>query len=172
MFDAGFWELLFIGLVALIVVGPERLPKLAAEAGRWFAKVRRFVQNARADMESEFNTRDLKDLMTQQEDELRRLRDMVHETRDDLDKEVRSEQDYMLRAMGDEDRKAAEERDARKGEGQEGHSAEEPAEEDDISRLSREYGDEFQRPDFSSEALTGKKPAVKNESDTTNDREK
>ena len=40
MFDIGFWELMLIGLVALVVVGPERLPKLAYTAGKWLSKGR------------------------------------------------------------------------------------------------------------------------------------
>ena len=39
MFDVGFWELAMIAVVALLVVGPERLPKLARTAGLWLGKV-------------------------------------------------------------------------------------------------------------------------------------
>ena len=37
MFDVGFWELVLIGGLALVILGPERLPKVAAELGRWMA---------------------------------------------------------------------------------------------------------------------------------------
>ena len=43
MFDLGFSELLVIGLVALVVIGPERLPKVARSAGQWLGKLNRYV---------------------------------------------------------------------------------------------------------------------------------
>src|SRR5690606_9821494 len=53
MLEVGFWELVMIGLVALIVVGPEKLPRLARTAGRWVAQARRMAANVRAEIESE-----------------------------------------------------------------------------------------------------------------------
>ncbi|HER19469.1 MAG TPA: twin-arginine translocase subunit TatB, partial [Chromatiales bacterium] len=53
MFDLSFWEIAIIAIVAVIIVGPERLPSLAYKAGQWVTKVRRFVSNAKAEMESE-----------------------------------------------------------------------------------------------------------------------
>ena len=43
MFDIGFWELAMLGVIALLVIGPERLPKAARVAGLWFGKIRGFV---------------------------------------------------------------------------------------------------------------------------------
>lgn len=51
MFDFGFSELLLTGVVMLIVLGPERLPKVAHQAGVWLGKIRRFSSN----MKAEFN---------------------------------------------------------------------------------------------------------------------
>ncbi len=50
MFELGFSELLLTGIVALVVLGPERLPKVARTAGQWLGKIRRFA----ADMKGEF----------------------------------------------------------------------------------------------------------------------
>lgn len=72
MFDIGFWELALIGVVALLVVGPERLPKLARTTGLWVRKVRRFVGGVRADIEEELRTEELKSLL----DEGRQLKDV------------------------------------------------------------------------------------------------
>ncbi len=47
MFDIGFWELSLLALVALLVVGPERLPKLARTAGLWLGKGRRLINSVR-----------------------------------------------------------------------------------------------------------------------------
>ncbi len=150
MFDAGFFEFLFIGVIALLVVGPERLPKLAAEAGRWFAKVRRYIANAKAEMESEFNTSELRGMLSEQQDEIRKLRGMVEDTREGVEKEVRSGEDYMLRALSEENRKVREEREERESQvPAEGESNE------DIERLAEEYGESFDRPDFGSSTLTG-----------------
>jgi len=62
MFDIGFWELVIIAIVALVIIGPERLPKFARDAGRFFAKVRNFIQNARRDLEKEFELDQVNDL--------------------------------------------------------------------------------------------------------------
>lgn len=53
MFDIGFWELAIIAIIALIVIGPERLPKFAHDAGRFIGKVRRFINNAKNELEKE-----------------------------------------------------------------------------------------------------------------------
>lgn len=55
MFDVGFWELIIIGIVALLVVGPEKLPGLARDAGKWLAATRRFVKKTRQDIEQELH---------------------------------------------------------------------------------------------------------------------
>lgn len=53
MFDIGFWELVVIAIVALLVLGPERLPEFAVNAGRWFGKLKRFINHTRRELESE-----------------------------------------------------------------------------------------------------------------------
>jgi sec-independent protein translocase protein TatB len=53
MFDIGFWELVLIAGVALLVVGPERLPELVRECGRWVRAARRFVTETRYQIERE-----------------------------------------------------------------------------------------------------------------------
>jgi sec-independent protein translocase protein TatB len=66
MFDVGFWELLFVGLVALLVVGPERLPKLARTVGLWVGKTRRFVSSVKADIDRELKAEELKQILEKQ----------------------------------------------------------------------------------------------------------
>lgn len=53
MFDIGFWELVTCALVALIVLGPERLPKAARIAGRLFAKLRKTIDDIKNDITAE-----------------------------------------------------------------------------------------------------------------------
>lgn len=53
MFDIGFWELVLIAIIGLLVVGPERLPGFAREAGRWIRKIRRLTGDARRELRRE-----------------------------------------------------------------------------------------------------------------------
>jgi sec-independent protein translocase protein TatB len=59
MFEIGFQELLLIFVIALVVLGPERLPKLAAQVGRWVGKARSMARQFREQLESEVNLDDL-----------------------------------------------------------------------------------------------------------------
>ena len=59
MFDIGFWEMAFIGVIALVVIGPERLPGVARTAGLWVGKARRMVADIKADVKKEMNEYDL-----------------------------------------------------------------------------------------------------------------
>jgi len=63
MFDVGFFELLLIGVVGLLVIGPERLPKVARTAGMWFGRARRFVSSVKQDIEQEMRTEELKKVL-------------------------------------------------------------------------------------------------------------
>ncbi len=53
MFDIGFWELAVIFVVALLVLGPDRLPAVARTGGRWASKARRTLAAFKADVERE-----------------------------------------------------------------------------------------------------------------------
>jgi sec-independent protein translocase protein TatB len=66
MFDIGFWELSMIAVVALLVIGPERLPKVAKTAGFWFGRVSRFLSNVKADIDREMKAEELKKIVDQQ----------------------------------------------------------------------------------------------------------
>jgi sec-independent protein translocase protein TatB len=62
MFDIGFWELVIIALVGLVIIGPERLPEFAQSAGRLIRKVRAFIQNAKREVEKELKLDQLNNL--------------------------------------------------------------------------------------------------------------
>ncbi len=85
MFDFSFAEMLIVGIVALIVIGPERLPSVARKVGSYVARMRRFVSSVRSDVEREFRTDELQRMLKQQQDELQSLKDVVNETRHDAD---------------------------------------------------------------------------------------
>lgn len=59
MFDVGFTELVMIGLVALLVVGPERLPELVRTTGRWIGRAQRIAREMRTELERDVGTQEL-----------------------------------------------------------------------------------------------------------------
>jgi len=66
MFDIGFTEIIFIMVITLLVVGPERLPRLARAAGLWIGKLRGFVSSVKADIDKELATEELKKVLAKQ----------------------------------------------------------------------------------------------------------
>ncbi|MEW5966051.1 MAG: Sec-independent protein translocase protein TatB [Pseudomonadota bacterium] len=60
MFDIGFTELLVIGVVALLVIGPERLPKVARTAGHLFGRMQRYVSSVKSDISREIELEELR----------------------------------------------------------------------------------------------------------------
>jgi sec-independent protein translocase protein TatB len=68
MFDIGFSELLVIGIVALIVIGPQRLPQVARTLGHLFGRMQRYVNDVKADISREMELAELKKLQTTIED--------------------------------------------------------------------------------------------------------
>ncbi len=60
MFEVGFSEMVLIGIVALIVLGPERLPKAARLAGLWIRRVRAYWFNMRAELERELAAEEMR----------------------------------------------------------------------------------------------------------------
>ncbi|MGH8501704.1 MAG: Sec-independent protein translocase protein TatB [Gammaproteobacteria bacterium] len=98
MFDIGFWELVLIGVVALLVVGPERLPGLARQAGTWLGKAKRFASNVRADIEREFEADELKRMLNEQQREISQLKGMISDTQAEVQAELR-ETEGMVKSM-------------------------------------------------------------------------
>lgn len=86
MFDIGFWEIIVIFVVALLVVGPERLPGLARKAGLWAGQARRLVSQVKSEVERELQMEELKRSIRQQapDDDLQRLADQVRRINADL----------------------------------------------------------------------------------------
>ena len=80
MFDIGFWELMIIGLVALLVVGPERLPKLAFTAGKWLGKGRSMLNAVKSEIDKEIKAEELKEILEKQKKQLNPLEEIIEET--------------------------------------------------------------------------------------------
>lgn len=84
MFDIGFWELAVIMIVALLVIGPERLPGLARKAGYWLGRGRRFVQSVKADIDREIAADELRRVLKEQS-ESSGLHEIMEQTRETVD---------------------------------------------------------------------------------------
>jgi sec-independent protein translocase protein TatB len=75
MFDIGFSELVLIALLALIVLGPKRLPEAARAAGHWVGRLRRFITDVKQDFDRELHGAELSELrqLKQELDDTRRI---------------------------------------------------------------------------------------------------
>lgn len=62
MFDVGFWEIALISLIALLILGPERLPRAARSLGMWVGKARRMLAEVKRDIDRELDAADLKEV--------------------------------------------------------------------------------------------------------------
>jgi len=79
MFDFSFSELALIGAVALVVLGPERLPKVARTVGEWAGKAQRYVAQVKADVTREMEVAELKKLHEQARDVARSIEASVQQ---------------------------------------------------------------------------------------------
>ena len=73
MFDIGFSEMVVIAIVALVVLGPERLPKVARTAGVLLGRLQRYVNDVKSDINREMQLEELKKLQAQVEDSARSI---------------------------------------------------------------------------------------------------
>lgn len=96
MFDFGFWELAIIMVVALLVVGPERLPALAGQAGKWIGKAKRILSSIRSDIESEIKAAELKEILEKQQGEIGELKEILKDTQKELEKNYEQDGDKEL----------------------------------------------------------------------------
>jgi sec-independent protein translocase protein TatB len=80
MFDVGFSELMMVGLIALLVIGPERLPKAARIAGFWIGKTRSTIANVKAEIKQELHAEEMRQLLHQQQAITEELQQIASET--------------------------------------------------------------------------------------------
>jgi sec-independent protein translocase protein TatB len=77
MFDIGFSELVVIAIVALVVIGPERLPKVARTAGHLLGRLQRYVNDVKSDINREMQLDELKKLQSEMQQSARSLESSV-----------------------------------------------------------------------------------------------
>lgn len=96
MFDLGFSELIVIAVVALIVIGPERLPRVARTAGHLLGRLQRYVSDVKADIQREMQIEDLK-----------KLQEQIHQQARDLEQSMRSQLSTTKAELDDTAREAS-----------------------------------------------------------------
>lgn len=87
MFDIGFWELIIISVIALLVMGPEKLPGLLRDISKWTRMIRQFVSQTRNDIERELtvNTDDeLKQRISELDELVKHAPDKIKKSLDPL----------------------------------------------------------------------------------------
>ena len=80
MFDVSFTELMVIGVVALIVIGPERLPKVARTVGHLLGRAQRYVSDVKSDIRREIELDDLRKFKTEMDEAAREVRSSLTDT--------------------------------------------------------------------------------------------
>jgi sec-independent protein translocase protein TatB len=89
MFDFGFSEMVVVAVIGLIVLGPERLPRVAKQAGQWLGKLQRYVSDVKSDINRQMELDDLRKLQSEVKDAASNLestfRSSVSETQSEFD---------------------------------------------------------------------------------------
>lgn len=84
MFDVGFWEILLILILALVIIGPERLPAAARQAGFFVGKARRYIEGVRSEVESELDVSEFKRMLHNQEVQINELQQQLKKGMDEV----------------------------------------------------------------------------------------
>ncbi|MGQ4660674.1 Sec-independent protein translocase protein TatB [Lysobacter sp. F6437] len=90
MFDIGFSELFLVAVVALLVLGPERLPKAARFAGLWVRRARAQWYSVKSELENELADEELRRNLRATQDELRNAREQLRESGEAMRRDVES----------------------------------------------------------------------------------
>jgi len=80
MFDIGFWELAIIGVVALLVIGPERLPGVARTVGQWVGKAKKFVSYVQSDIKQELSKADELKKLLEEQVQIKEVHEIIEQT--------------------------------------------------------------------------------------------
>ena len=106
MFDVSFSELLVIAIIALIVIGPEKLPKVARTVGLLVGRMQRYVNNVKADISREMQFEDLQKLQQDIRHGANRIRSELDQARSNVTEEARS-MEHSIGGAVDEAKKTA-----------------------------------------------------------------
>jgi len=95
MFDVGFSEIVLIAVVALVVIGPERLPKAARTMGLLFGRLQRYVGDVKADISREMELDELRKLQKQVQGAAQEFKTSVESAAQNVHEGVRSVEDQL-----------------------------------------------------------------------------
>jgi len=109
MFDIGFSELFVIGVVALVVIGPERLPKVARTLGILFGRLQRYVAQVKTDISREMDAAELSKVKTEFESAARSFKADVETRAADVERDMREAQASIERELEGKSAATAEE---------------------------------------------------------------
>jgi sec-independent protein translocase protein TatB len=99
MFDFGFSKLLLLGIVALVVIGPERLPRVARTLGHLYGRLQRYVTQVKADIHREMEAADLGKMKTEFESAARSFQSTVESHAHDIEQQVNETQRSIERSL-------------------------------------------------------------------------
>jgi len=103
MFDIGFSELVLIGVIALIVIGPERLPEVARTVGKYVGRLRRFVNKVRDDIDREIRQEEIREALKRNAD-LDEIKNIIDDSRYTIEDEVQETKKHVVAARDDDPR--------------------------------------------------------------------
>ncbi|MBO9357544.1 Sec-independent protein translocase subunit TatB, partial [Bordetella petrii] len=84
MFDVSFTELMVIGVIALVVIGPERLPKVARTVGHLLGRAQRYVNDVKSDIQREIELDELRKFKSEMDDAASSVQNSLRDTETSL----------------------------------------------------------------------------------------
>lgn len=96
MFDVGFWELVLVGVVGLVVIGPERLPGVVRVTGFWLGKARRTIATVKQEIKDELYAEELRRTLSKNSPAAE-LHNLINETSRILEQSVDVHKDRVVR---------------------------------------------------------------------------
>lgn len=88
MLDVGFSELLVFGVIALLVLGPEKLPEAARFAAKWYSKFKRAISNVQNDIDRELRLSELREQMNQEMQRIQQLEEKMQRQMQELQQQA------------------------------------------------------------------------------------
>jgi sec-independent protein translocase protein TatB len=103
MFDIAFTELMIAAVIALLVVGPQRLPKMARQVGAWAGKLQRYVNDVKSDINKQIQLEELRELKTEVSSAAQSMEKSIKDTMDETQKDFDEISDSFSENPFDED---------------------------------------------------------------------
>lgn len=106
MFDIGFSEILLVAVVALVVIGPERLPGVARNVGRYAGRLQRYVQDIKRDFNREVEFEEIKRLQHEMETTVQSMQESMRAVETTLQQETQKHQADLTAALSVDEKPA------------------------------------------------------------------